>query len=77
MTYSVNKLLIKASGYISVLSVGGPVISARVSVFGMCIFVPLILKAPWNGWSGILTGDVKLSSTTASSDMYVFFALGM
>ena len=46
MIYGVNEFLIKAYGYILDLPVGGPIISVRVSVFGMCIFVPQLLKAP-------------------------------
>ena len=63
--------LINASEYISDLLVDGPVTLVSVSVFGMCVFVPLFLTAPWNGRSGILKGDVKFSTNTASREMYV------
>ena len=68
--------LVKFSGYVSFSPVGGPVVSVRVSVFGICMFMLLSFKAPWNGRSGILRGDVKFSSKIASRDMYVFLHLG-
>ena len=40
------------------------------------MFRLLILKAPWNRRSDILRGDVNFSSNIASSDIYLFLALG-